>query len=252
MIFRSLRVAALSTLVFAGTASAAADNSVTASLTPDAPLAASAASVTIQGPFSSGSAAPTGLSVQLQRGFTSSVKSVATLCSASDGAAGTCPSASDIGSGSVVATISTFGTITVPLTLAEGAPSETGDISTLYLHGSYDGYNFESSARLFRPTAGGLEILFAAFPAPPAAAASIPVSVQSISFAVKAKRTLKKTVTKTVGTGKHKHKVKKTTATTNSFLTNPPACSSTRTWTGSASVTSSSGVMTLPFSAPCT
>ncbi len=53
---------------------------------------------------------------------------------------------------------------------------------------------------------------------------------------------------KTVGKGKHRHKVKR--KVTYALITNPSSC--TGMWTGSATVTFASGPVSRPLSTPCT
>jgi hypothetical protein len=183
------------------------------------------------------------MSVTVQNGFTSSIKAVKVLCTASQAASQSCPGQSLVGNGQLVATATALGQVTVPLTLALGAPSQAGDISTVFIYGKLGTFPLGISARLFKPAAGGLELLTGAFPAPPIPGVS--VTLDSLSLNAHAKQI----VVKKVKVGKGKHKKTKKITTVYSLLTNPPTCNGT--WTGSVSATFSSGTVTLPLSVPC-
>jgi hypothetical protein len=251
MIIRSLRIAALTSRVLASTAAAAAGPVVTASLTSDIPSAASGANIGFEGNGAFPAGLPTSLSLKLQPGFASSVKSVTTLCTASAGASGTCPSASRIGTGAILAG-SSFGNLAIPLTLSLGAPSQAGDISTVFLYGSIDGLDLAAAARVFTPSGGGLELLISKFPSLPAQYAAFRPTIHSISFNARAVRTVKTKKTTYTGKGKHRKKHTKTLTKTYSFLTNPSSCPAAGAWSGTAALTFASGQSTLPVSAPCT
>lgn len=238
MTIRSLGIAALGSLVLAATAAAAGGPSVTASLTPTKVSAPSTVSITMTGPFPAG--LPSSLALQVQNGFASSVKSVSTLCPASAASTGACPAASEIGTGSITATVFGF-SATIPLTLWLGAPSQPGDIATVYLYGSLGSLKLPVSGRLFTPSGGGLEMLFTGFPS-----VSIRPTIQSLSLTAHAERTTKKTVT----TGKRKHRKKKTITTVYSFITNPSRC--TGSWTGTVTAVFTGSSVSLPLAAPCT
>jgi hypothetical protein len=246
MVPRVLRVVALSSLLLAGTA-AAAGSPVTATLTPNTASSPSGAAITVNGPFPAG--LPSSLSLQMQPGFRSSIKSVSTLCTAAAGAAGTCPSASQIGSGTIDVGVPIIGAATVPLKLWLGAPSQPTDIATVYMYGTLDGISLPAAARLFVPSGGGLELLIAKFPSLSGALALVKPTITSISLTAKAIRT----VTVKVSPTKKKHKGRKhhkKARRTYSLLTNPPTC--TGAWTGTMSATFSAGPVQRPFSAPCT
>lgn len=249
MIIRSFRLAAVTSLVVASTA-AAASGAVTASLTPNTASSPSGASITLTGPFPVG--LPTSLSVQIQPGFTSSLRAVptASLCTPAQGTQGTCPAGGQLGTGSIVAT-TPLGPQTIPLKLWLGAPSQAGDISTIYMYGKLDGIAFPAAARVFTPSGGGIEMLISKFPSLPPAFAAIQITIQSMTFDAKAITTVKKVVTKVTGKGKHRKKHKRTVRTTYSFLTNPSACPAVGTWGGTAVATFAAGASTVQFASPC-
>ncbi|HWF51527.1 MAG TPA: hypothetical protein VG294_12890 [Solirubrobacteraceae bacterium] len=253
---RLLIITVLLTLGGAGVAQAAATG--TMSLTPSTVSAGSGLAVAITGLASSG--LPTSVDLQLQPGFAASAKSVSTLCPTSQDAS--CPSASQIGTGSVG--ISIFGSpTTVPLKIYLGDPTAAGDIASVILSGAVYGNTLTVSGRLFVPAAGGLELLLSGFPSLSVTLDALSISVQGSQTATKTTtRTGTKTVTKVVFTGKgkhrHKHKVKrkvkhKVTTTTRivySLITNPSTC--TGMWTGNATFTYASGPTAVPLAAACT
>ena len=128
---------------------------------------------------------------------------------------------------------------------------------------SLSGTTLTVAGRLFVPAGGGLELLLSKFP-------SEPVTLDYLSISAAGTQTTTSTVTKTVtttvtkfvfkGKGKHRHKVKvkhkvkrkvkTTTKTLSSVITNPSLC--TGTWTGTATLTYSSGQDILPLAAACT
>jgi hypothetical protein len=247
---RLLIITALMMLGGAGSAQAAGTAAL--SLTPNTASAASGLSVAISG--LTGSGLPTSVAIMLQPGFAASAKAVSVLCTASQSSSNTCPAASEVGTGSVV--VSFFGSpATVPLKIYLGDPLQTGDIASVVLDGSLDGTSLAVSGRVFVPTGGGLELLLSGFPPEP-------VNLTSLSITAAGTQTVSKTVTKTVtkiyytGKGKHrrkhkrKHKVTKTTKTVFSVITNPSTCTAGM-WTGTATLTYSSGQDVLPLSSPC-
>jgi hypothetical protein len=141
------------------------------------------------------------------------------------------------------------------VTLFLGEPLDPGDIAAVVMSGMLDGTPLTVSGRLLVPAQGGLELLFSPFP-------SVPVTLNSLSISFGASQTVATTVTKTVtktvftGKGKHRHKkkikrkVKKTVRTVYSLITTPSSCSGT--WTGTATLTYTTGSIPLAVSAPCT
>jgi len=238
----------------AGTATAQSGTAATV-LTPSTVSSGSALSIAITG-ISGFSGLPSSVALTLQPGFTSSIKSVSALCTSTQSGSNGCPAASQIGTGAVG--VSFFGSpTTVLLKLYLGDPIQPGDIASVILSGSLDGINLTVSGRLFVPPGGGLELLLSSFP-------SEPVTLDALSVSMYASRTVTKTiitrVTKTVFTGKGKHrhkhkvhkKVKKKIKTVYSAITNPSTCTSTGAWTGTAIFTYSSGTDQLPLTAICT
>jgi hypothetical protein len=241
-------------MTLGGAATAAAAGTTATTLTPNKVSAPSTASFSLTA-LSGFSGLPNSIDLVLQPGFTSSVKSVTTLCAASQSAANSCPSASQIGTGSVG--ISFFGsTISVPLTLFLGDPIKAGDIASVILSGSYAGTSLTVAGRLLVPAQGGLELLLSSFP-------SVPVTLESLVISAGASQSVTKTITKTVtrfvtrGKGRHKHrhkikkKVKRKVTTVYALVTNPSTCTA-GTWTGTATLTYASGTDSLPLSAACT
>lgn len=237
---RILRLSALTPLVLASTAAAAGGPTANVTLSPAKVKAATTAHVQVTGPLPSG--LPSSISVTVQKGFTSSVKAVKVLCTAAQATSEGCPAQSFVGNGQIVATATGLGQVTVPLTLALGAPSQAGDISTVYIYGKLGTFPLGVTARLFN-TGNGLELLTGAFPALPIP--GLTVQVDSLTLNAHAKQS----VTKKVKVGKGKHKKTKKVTTVYSLLTNPSTC--TGTWTGSVSVAFASGTVTLPLSTPC-
>src|SRR5690348_15957126 len=83
----------------------AQDGSVHVTVSPARPSAASTLAVNAQGPFRQPKQGRvTSVRLGLQRGFKSSPKSVAVLCSSTQAENGRCPSESQIGSGSAIVT----------------------------------------------------------------------------------------------------------------------------------------------------
>ena len=236
-------------VVLAGTA-AAAGASVTATVVPATAGSASGLSVSVSGGLPSG--IPSTLELTAQPGFASSgTKAVTALCTGPEASTDSCPAASVVGSGSVGTSFHIIH-ITLNLTLAVGAPSQPGDLATVYLIGKLGNSNVSLPGRLFRPSGGGLELLVAVSGLP-----SLPgLSVTSLSLQAKHSRTVTTYTTKkvTTGTGTHKKTttVKVPHKTVYSVLTNPRSCPSSAAWTGSFTATYSGKPTALPFTVACT
>jgi hypothetical protein len=252
---RLLTITVATTVAMLGgaTVASAAGGTATVTLTPAKVKAASSAALSISG-VTGFSTLPISVDLLLQPGFTSSVNSVSALCMATQAASNTCPTASAIGTGSVG--VSFFGSPTnVPVTLFLGPPSQPGDTASVILIGSVGGTSIDISGRIFTPAQGGVEMLLSGFP-------SLPVTLDSFAITLAASRSVSRTVTKTVikkvfvGKGKHRHKkkvkrkVKTTVTTVYSLITNPSTCSGA--WTGTATLTYTTGSDVLPLSTPCT
>ena len=236
----------LSLLAVAGLAgtAAAASGTVSASLSPNKVSKPSGLTITATGPFSS-SGLPKSVDIKVQKGFRSSPKSVRVLCTAAQASKNTCPKKSHIGSGTAKVTATFLGSTyhpTVALSLFLGKPQRKGDISSVVITGTLEnspygnGTTSSSTGRLFKRAGGGLELLFANLPnytLPP----GVTVTLDSLQIKAKAIRTVKK------GKRHHKHKVRY------SLITNPAACNGT--WTGSFTVTFSSGSQSSTLSSPC-
>lgn len=230
-------------LVLASTAAAAGSASISISLHPDKVKKNSSLTVDASG-FPTESSLPTSAEFQVQKGFKASVKAVSKLCSPS---ASSCPAASKIGTGVAQATGSFLGESigdTVNFMLYLGTPKHSGDIASVILIGS-DTLLHQSasgSGRLFKDSAGGLELLFDQFPTIQGIPAGTQITLNSLSFSASKTRTVKKKV--------RRHHKKVTVKTTYSLLTNPSTCSGT--WTGSATITFATGPVTQALSTPCT
>jgi hypothetical protein len=228
-----LVVSSLTGLVFAGTA-VAAGSSISVSLSPNKVKKNSHLTVNASG-FPAQSGLPTSAEFLVQPGFKTSPRSVSKLCSPS---ASSCPSASKIGTGIAQVTASVLGqniADTVNFRLYLGKPKQGGDIASVEVFGS-DTYLHQSangSGRLFKSSSGGLELLFDQFPTVSGVPSGATITLNTLSFNAGAKRTVTR----------HHKKV------TYSLITNPSTC--TGQWTGSGTVTFSSGPVTQTFSTPC-
>ena len=242
MRYRSL-LTILLTLALATTAAAATGGgTVTTTLKPNKVSKASTLTVDAKGPFSA-QGLPKSAMLLVQKGFRSSPKSVRVLCTAKQANGNSCPAGSKIGTGSATATATFAGQTFHPniaLTLYLGKRQQAGDIASVVIIGTLQNSPISGTAhatgRLFKQSGGGLEILFDKLPSfnvPPGAT----VTVNSLTLKAGAKRTVKQ------GKGRHKHKVRY------SLITNPPTCSGR--WTGTFTVTFSSGKLNTPLSTPC-
>jgi hypothetical protein len=237
-----LSLSSLTALVFAGTAAAASSPNISISLQPNKVKKNSTLTVNASG-FPTESSLPSSIEFQVQKGFKTSAKSVSQLCNPT---ASSCPTASKIGSGNAQATGTLAGLSendTVNFTLYLGKPQQSGDVASVILAGSDTLFHqsLSTTGRLFKDSAGGLELLFSQFPTIPGLPAGTQITLNSISLTAGAKRTIKKKV-------KRHHKTV-TIKTTYSLITNPSTCSGS--WTGSATVTFGSGPVPLPFSTSC-
>jgi hypothetical protein len=227
-------------LAFAGTAAAANSGNISVTLSPNkvsnsSTLTASASGFTATG-------LPTSADFKVQKGFQTSIKSVAQLCSASQASNNACPAASKIGSGTAVASAAGLHD-TISFSLFLGPPTG-GNVGSIVVTGSdaYFHYTATGSGELLKIPGGGLELSFPHFPSIHNLPQNITITLDSLSLTAHATRTVKVTS----GKGKHKHKKK----VTYSLITNPSTCTSQ--WTGSATVTFPSGPVTEPLSTPCT
>jgi hypothetical protein len=234
-----LIVTALILLGAAGTASAQGSGTMT--LTPSKVSARSTLTISLTG-LTGFTTLPSSVEFLLQPGFTASAKAVAKPCTSTQAAGNACPSASQIGTGTVGASV--FGTsLPVPIKLFLGVPLHHGDIASVIISGSVGTSTLTTVGQLTALPNHQLELLFANFP-------SEQITLVSFALSVHASHTVTKRVAKVVTTGAHKHKVFKKVKTTYSLLTNPSKC--TGAWTGSAILTYSTGTDTLPLSAACT
>jgi hypothetical protein len=238
-----LMLPSLAAFVFAGTAAAASGPTVSISLQPHKAKKNSALTVTASG-FPAESSLPSSVELQVQKGFKTSPKSVKQLCNPT---ASSCPAASKIGTGNAQATgtVPILGNVsdTVNFTLYLGRPQQRGDLASVILTGTDTALHQTLSAtgRLFKDSAGGLELLFNKFPSLSGLPPGTTVTLNSLSFTASATRTVKKKV--------KRHHKKVTVKTVYSLITNPSNCRGS--WTGSATIAFPSGATTVPLSTPC-
>jgi hypothetical protein len=225
-------LAGLGALVSAAIAMAASAT-VSVSVSPNKPKARSAVTVSASN-LGGVSGLPTSVEITVQKGFTSSAKSVSVLCSASHASSSSCPAKSEIGTGNATGTATFLGQTlneSIPLTFYLGRRLQRGDIASVVVTASALGQTGSASGRLFVPAGGGLEILFSRLPnfaLPPGTT----VTPKSISFTAKALRT----VTRTAKRNRRRHTVK----LHYSLITNPTACAGEH-WTGTFRATFTSG-----------
>lgn len=201
----------------------AAGPTISASVSPNTAGAHSKLKVSATGPFTS-SSLPTSIQITVQKGFRSSAKSVAALCSPSRSS---CPTGSKIGSGQVVATVSILGQTKVPFTLYLGKAQQKGDIASIVLTATVAGNKQKATGRLFTPSGGGLEMLFSHLPSLPS---GFTATLDHLSLQA--------------------HAVRKVGSKTYSLITNPPTCA-TGQWTGSVTLQFQSGPVTQPLLISC-
>jgi hypothetical protein len=124
----------------------------------------------------------------------------------------------------------------VNFTLYLGRPRHAGDIESVVVIGSDTALHLtaKGGARVFKDSAGGLELLFDQFPTLQGAPTGITATLNSVSLTAGAKRTV----------------FKRGKKVTYSLLTNPSTCKGM--WTGTAIVTfPNQSPSSFPFSAAC-
>lgn len=231
-------VAAIAAAASTAVTATSAAGSVALTVMPNRPAAASALAVRATGAFTAGGGLPTSVNVRVQKGFATSVKSVKTLCTATQAKRSACPASSRIGGGNLTATgtllfITEQDEIGFKLFLARTL--RRGDIASIVLAGT-DSLLHESAhatGRLLKAPSGGLELLFAHLPnlTPPAGAT---VTLDSLTLKVHAARTVK------TRTGRRHY----------SLITNPRSCASS--WHGNVTVAFPAGPpLTRALAAPC-
>jgi hypothetical protein len=215
---------------------------VSIKLSPNRPSAASTLSVTASGPFPQASGQLRSVELDAQRGFASSARSVASLCTAGRAADGACPAKSRVGGGSAEVTGTFAGMAhqdTLTFSLFLGAPQERRDIAAVVISGTDSLFHqsFHASGRLFKATDGSLELLFDHLPSyslPPGTT----VTLDRLSFTAHAVRTVR------TRHGGH------TRRTRYSLITNPPTCPGA--WTSRLVLAFSDGSsQAQALSAPC-
>ena len=230
-----LSASPLALLVSATAAAAAGSATISIALRPDKVKKHSTVSVSSSG-FPTEGSMPTSAELQVQKGFKTNVKSVSQLC---DPHQSSCPSASKIGSGTAQVTGTYLGMSaqdTVNFTLYLGKPKQAGDIASVVISGSDTRYDYAArgSGRLFKNSAGGLELLFDQFPTAQGLPPGVSITLNSLNFTAGATHIVKR------------HHGKKTY----SLITNPSTCNGH--WTGSGSVTFANGqTASQDFNTPC-
>jgi hypothetical protein len=165
--------------------------------------------------------------IDAQKGFRASAKSVSAFCNPNSLP---CPAKSQVGSGEVVATVTIIvtQTTTIPFNMYLGKPRHAGDIGSIVLTAKVFGSPEHVVGRLFTPPGGGLEVLFDHLPG-----SSVPpgqATLDKLSLSA--------------------HAVRKVGKKTYSLITNPPKCTGGH-WSGSITVTFSSGPITQPLTISC-
>jgi hypothetical protein len=259
-------------------ASATVSADVTSTVTPNTPKSGSTVQINGSAFGTSSSSLPTSITVQLQKGFTTSVNaagtadSVSTLCTASEESGNTCPAASQVGQGSATATISPsiLGLSSVPinLTFFLGPPRQSGCQATAVVVFKPSGTGLaaeipeESTIGDVCKQGGGVSVSFANLPT---YSSDLPsgytATLSNISLTLDSKTNSKVKVTKKVKrkvkqkNGKTITKtVKKTTTVTvtNHLLNNPATCPATNKWTGTFTIAfGSAGNTVLPLTFAC-
>jgi hypothetical protein len=226
---KALALSAVITLVFTA-AAVAAGPTVQVTVTPDTPSAHSTLKISATGPFSA-PGLPKSLELTAQKGFQSSAKSVPVLCNSrsskvTSNSPNPCPANSKIGSGKVVANVTFLGTQstqTAPFTLYLGKPRQTGDIASIVLSATIASSTENVVGRLFKASNGSIEILFKKLPSAPS---GVTIKFKRLSLSAHAVN------------GTH------------SLITNPSSCSGGH-WTGSFTLTFSSGTVSKNTPIPC-
>jgi hypothetical protein len=242
----------IAVLVLAGTAAAAAPGTVTATLNPNVAKRASTLQITGTGPFSGTSGLPQSLVIDVQRGFSTSTKSVKEECTVQQEKASppACPKDSEIGHGTIQLTAN-LGVSQIPttaaMTLYLGQSVQHGDIASveLVITDQYLSQPYSATGRLYHVAGGGLEIKFANFSAPTLPVPPSAVTVNNVYMTIGASTTVTKKVK--TGSGKHRRTVRKKVVY--SLITNPATCHGT--WTGSFAMTLQNGSIKQALSVPC-
>ncbi len=211
-------------LAIPGVALAASGPTIKAHVKPNTPKAKSTLKVSAKGPFKE-TGLPTAMQFNLQKGFASSAKSVTALCDPTMvppvGPSG-CPTASQIGSGTATATVS-GNPGSLPLTMYLGTKQQPTDIASVVLSATEGPLAANSVGRLFKTSSGQLELLFSDF----GVLSGQPGTLHSIKFnahAVNGKASLVK---------------------------NPKACPKSHHWTGTFTLSFTSGTVTKKTKLAC-
>jgi hypothetical protein len=219
-------------LMFAASAQAQ-DTTISGGLTPNTPGAGAAVHIDVSGlaPEIAGSL-PESVALGLQRGFKLDVRSVATRCTGSDQASGTCPAASRIGSGHAVVSTSGFLNQDIPATIDVflGDPVQAGDLASAVVVFGAVGATRVARTRLLVPATGpvGYELRFDGIAAAVPTIPGVRFGLRSLSLDLGAQRKVTKITHKRVRVTRHGHRVtvrrKVKKRVTYNLLTNPKTC----------------------------
>jgi hypothetical protein len=243
---RPILITTVTTLTFAAAATAAGPT-VVATVTPDKAGAVSKLTATATGPFTSDSGLPTSATFKLQKGFNSSATVRKVLCTSSEAQTAGCPAASQIGTGTAVATgtSAVLGSVqdTISLKLFLAAPQQAGDISSVVVEAtdSVLKQSFTAVGRVLK-SGGQLELLLTNLPS--VSLPGVTITLDSLSLSAFAKRT----VVKKLRRPDRKPKIKRTVL---GLIVNPKRCTAGH-WTGSYDISFQSGTpLTGTLSIPC-
>lgn len=199
---------------------AASGPTIKASVKPNTPKAKSTLKLSAKGPFNQ-TGLPTSLQLNVQKGFSTSAKSVTQLCDPSTvppGGPPGCAPASQVGTGTAVTSLEPFS-----VTLYLGKKIQTHDIASLVLSET-DGMTITANAigRLFTTSNGQIEILFDSLPL-----GGAPPTLNSITLSAHAVN------------GK------------NSLVKNPSSCPSSHHWSGKFTLGFTSGNVSKKLKIAC-
>lgn len=222
MKFKGIAATGIAALAVPAVALAASGPTIKASVSPNTPKAKSTLKLSAKGPFNQ-TGLPTTLQLNLQKGFSTSAKSVTQLCDTSSvpptGSTG-CPAASQIGSGT--AQLSFMGSsFPVALALYLGNKQQSGDIASVILSETFPGPNEANTVgRLFKTSTGQIELLFESLPPGPFTLNSIKFSAHAVN-------------------GK------------NSLVKNPSTCPKSHHWSGRFTLGFTSGTVSKKLKIAC-
>jgi hypothetical protein len=231
-------------LALAGVAQAQ-DTSITATLTPSTPKAASTFGLTVSGaaPELSGGTLPDAIALGLQRGFVLDTRAVSTRCAGAAATNGACPSASSIGSGEALVHTSGFVTadIRAALSVFLAAPLQAGDFASVVLRVDVAGTSRAVRARLVKLASGpfGYVLQVEGFAGTVPALPGVTLELRNLTLNIGAKRRVTVTSfkrTRVTRNGKRvtvRRKIKR--KVTRTLIQNPKTCA-TGSWAARVTV----------------